>query len=123
MDYGYLLTELREQDRSILYDEPIQRLRDKFAELIPGATQIVRTYWDEDTDIHEDLQGAIIVQYTPYDRNGGDSGCDPQARVRVFYENNQEAVIDHTWSARANQLTKRQACKLFCLVDLRAAES
>jgi len=31
----------------------------------------------------------------------------------VFYENNQQAVIDHTWSARADQLTKRQACKLF----------
>lgn len=94
------------------YEEQIQRLTSKFAELVPGATQTIGTYWGDDPNVNEDARGVIVVQYTPYDHNGGESGCDPQARVRVYYENHQQAIIDHTWSAQPSQIVKkRQACK------------
>jgi hypothetical protein len=62
--------------------------------------------------VDDELQGTIVAQYTPYDSNGKGRGCVPKARVRVFYENNQRPVIDHSWNARTDQRnTKRQSCE------------
>jgi hypothetical protein len=57
------------------------------------------------------------VQYTPYDHNGGRGRrqCIPQAKVRVYYENHQDPVIEKTWDALpAQQNLKRDESNDTC---------
>jgi hypothetical protein len=95
-------------NRDALYPDKATQLQDKFADLIPGLNYQQNTYAFEDPAVAEDLQGLIGIQYTPYDSLGGEDGCTPQARVRVFYENNKKAVIDKSWDATTGQTKRRR---------------
>jgi len=97
----------------VKYSRQINQLKSEFADQIPGSSTETGTYSDQDPAVPEDLRGVIAIQYTPYDHDGGSDGCTPQARVRVFYENHQTAVIDKSWDSRSNQINnkrRRQAC-------------
>jgi hypothetical protein len=95
-----------------MYPKLIKVLRDRIAEILPGSTDVVGTYEADDPDMHEKVEGVLLVQYTPYDRDGGEDGCTPQARVKVFYEDNKQPMIDKSWDSPFTQgKSKRQSCK------------
>lgn len=97
-----------------MYPEQVDMLTDKFAELIPGSGFKVRTYHDSDPAVPEKVEGAIIAQYSPYDHDAGEDKCTPQARVRIFYENQQEAVIDKSWDSQFASGISERCCELPC---------
>jgi hypothetical protein len=75
----------------------------KIRELLPDLPRsnfLQKTYVRTDTRILEKaLRGAILVQYSPYDHDGGSDGRTPQARARAFIENKSFHVFDKTWPA------------------------
>lgn len=72
--------------------------------MINGAEIIERTYAFQDPGVPKDMRGEVFVQYTPYEGDGQD-GCSPEARVRIFYENNKTPVEDRRWPADMTSLT------------------
>lgn len=56
-------------------------------------------YTPEDQASMGEAFGVLTIQYSPYDHDGGSDGGRPQARVRVFAEARQEAVIDKSWDS------------------------
>lgn len=97
----------------MMYPKSIKLLRDKFNQLIPGSRYQERTYAWDDASIPLPIRGVIGVQYTPYDHDGDDKDCSPQARVRLFYTNKKQPIIDKSWKAHGPQVAaknKRDAC-------------
>lgn len=87
-----------------MYEDLLKPLVNKFTvKLFKGAEYTQRTYVDHDSRMAELVQGVVAVQYTPWDHNGGDDSCTRQAKVRMFYENNREPVMEKTWDANSNQ--------------------
>ncbi|KJY00692.1 hypothetical protein TI39_contig316g00001 [Zymoseptoria brevis] len=112
----FLLTQAKSvDDGAALYRGHVDLLRAKLEQLIPQASYTERTYI-RSSPIPPRTVGIIGVQYSPYDHddeNGNGNGqCAPQARVRVFYENNKQPVIDKSWtptSMQTGSLRKRNA--------------
>lgn len=90
----------RRANRAARYPEQIELLRGEFAQLIPGSSDTVTYYTQHDSRItREALRGNIAIQYSPYDHGGGSDGNTPQARVRVFCENQRIPVLDKSWDS------------------------
>lgn len=96
-----------------MYENLLKPLNNKLKDLISGANFIQKTYVYDDPTV-ADTNGLVVAQYTPYQEDGGDDHCTPQARVRVFYENNRTPVIDKKWSSTSAQLNskrRRDTCR------------
>jgi hypothetical protein len=92
--------------------EPLVR---KFTNtLFNGAKYTQRTYVANDKEVFARCRGVVAVQYTPYDHNGGDDDCTPQAKVRMFYEDNKEPIIDKTWDATSSQANSKRRRDASC---------
>ena len=103
-----------------MYQELLDPLVDKFTnKLFNGAKYTQRTYVAKDERIFPRARGVVAIQYSPYDHNGGDDDCTPQARVRMFYENNKEPVMDKSWDATSKQVNSKRrrdaSCSQFSL--------
>jgi hypothetical protein len=61
---------------------------------IPRSNFVQKTYVPDDDRLDRNLQGTILVQYTPYERDSDPKKRSPQARVRLFIENQKSAVFD-----------------------------
>ncbi|USW58442.1 Putative SGNH hydrolase-type esterase domain, SGNH hydrolase superfamily [Septoria linicola] len=111
----FLLTKADKDDLSMArYPERIAQLRKKFRQLVPGSNYEERVYSQLDKAVPAVIRGVIAVQYSPYDHDGDDEDCTPQARVRVFNARNREPAIDKSWAATGSQVStkrKRNACK------------
>lgn len=106
------LTVTSAQNRRPMYEKQLDPLNKKLKSLLPGTNFVQKTYLYNDPKVM-DTNGLVVVQYTPYQELGGEDHCTPQARVRVFYENNRTPVIDKKWSATNAQLNskrRRDAC-------------
>lgn len=115
----------RESNSSPMYANLLTPLVNKFVgkpkSLFRNAKYTQKTYVHHDARIKTSLiRGVVAVQYTPYDHDGGDDGCTPQARVRMFYENNREHIIDKSWDATSKQVNnkrRRDSCSQFPLTS------
>ncbi|KAK9419941.1 putative SGNH hydrolase-type esterase domain-containing protein [Seiridium unicorne] len=125
VDVWYMTKAKSPKNNDRKYGGHIDQFKAKFAEILPGSHYSESTYVGLEADDYraanqpfpmpEDIIGTIAVQYTPYDHDGGDDNCTPIARVRIFYENNKDAVIDRSWPATKEQLgskRRRDACAM-----------
>jgi hypothetical protein len=74
---------------------------DKVRQLLPGIPRsnfYRRTYVREDARVKEEIQGTVVVQYTPYERDSDPQKRSPQARVRLFIEDQSAAIYDKYWA-------------------------
>jgi hypothetical protein len=69
---------------------------------LPRSNFIQKTYVAEDDRVEEEIQGTILVQYTPYERDSDPKKRSPQARVRLYIENQKTPVYDKYLAAPAH---------------------
>jgi hypothetical protein len=114
-----------DERREPLYKSQITSLVSKFKgrTLFPeskGATHTLKTYQEHDEGVVTMGRGVIAVQYTPFQEMGGDDGCSPQARVRVYAQGDGEPVIEKTWDATSKQVSGKRrrdaSCSQFPIV-------
>jgi hypothetical protein len=121
----FLTCHRDDERREPLYKSQITSLVSKFKgrTLFPeskGATHTLKTYQEHDEGVVTMGRGVIAVQYTPFQEMGGDDGCSPQARVRVYAQGDGEPVIEKTWDATSKQVSGKRrrdaSCSQFPIV-------
>lgn len=113
--YGTALTCCSGSDAEPMYNTLLEPLVNKFTRtLFNGARYIQRTYVAKNQNVFPRGRGVVAVQYTPYDHNGDDDECTPQAKVRMFYEDNKTPVIDKTWDATSSQVNSKRRRDTSC---------
>jgi hypothetical protein len=112
---GINVTFSRDTDDKPMYAGLLEPLVNKFTRtLFDGAEYTQRTYAANDERVFLRGRGVVAVQYTPYDHNGDDNECTPQARVRMFYEDNKDPVIHKSWDATGSQLNSKRRRDASC---------
>ncbi|KAI1761293.1 hypothetical protein GGR53DRAFT_506076 [Hypoxylon sp. FL1150] len=121
---AFVLTKaISPQNPVQMYPAHITELKNAIQQIVPDSSYQDRTYafydrkeWEKigkEPPISRKLMGVVAIQYTPYDHDGGDNGCTPMARARIFYENNVDPVLDKSWPALPEQVNgkrRRDAC-------------
>lgn len=91
------LIVISEGDASQKYASKVTMIANKIKQLLPNIPRfnfIQKTYVPEDDRVDEDIQGTILVQYTPYERDSDPKKRSPEGRVRLYIENQKNAVFD-----------------------------
>ncbi|XXH00074.1 hypothetical protein Hte_006416 [Hypoxylon texense] len=101
-------------DLKAYYGDPFSHGPDVDTFILTKAERISKRHYKHEYSLLTFLLvGVVAVQYTPYDHDGGGNDCTPMARMKIFYENNKDPVIDKSWPALPEQVNKngfRDAC-------------
>ncbi|KAF1825922.1 uncharacterized protein K489DRAFT_376311 [Dissoconium aciculare CBS 342.82] len=88
---------LSESDPGQRFATKVAMIVRKIRDLLPNVSRtnfIQKTYVAENRAIKEVIQGTILVQYTPYERDSDPKNKSPQARARLFIENQKKPIYD-----------------------------
>lgn len=99
-----------------MYKTQIKSLVNKFKgdTLFQGAKHTLKTYVEHDETVVTMGRGVVAVQYTPFQELGGDDGCTPQAKVRVYAQGDNVPVIDRNWDATSKQVNGKRRRDASC---------